>query len=113
MLKLTVTIPNELTERVMQVLADSSAVSTLSVLRGAAVRPVGDVVQAYVAREGADVLVDRLHDLGVHRDGTLQIEPVTTWVSRAGFEADEATPGAAPTPSCGRRSPSGPTTTAS
>ena len=93
MLRLTVTIPNELTERVMQVLADSSAVSTLSVLRGAAVRPVGDVVQADVAREGADVLVDRLHDLGVHRDGTLQIEPVTTWVSQAGFEADEATPG--------------------
>src|SRR6476469_4009732 len=93
MLRLTVTIPSELTERVTQVLADSTAVSTLSVLRGAAVRPVGDVVHADVAREGANVLVDRLRDLGVHEEGTLQIEPVTTWISRAGFEADEETPG--------------------
>ena len=30
---------------------------------------------------------------GCTEDGTLQIEPVTTWVSRAGFEADEETPG--------------------
>ncbi len=93
MLRLTATIPSDLTERVMKVLADSTAVSTLSVLRGAAVRPVGDVVQADVAREGANVLVDRLRDLGVHEGGTLQIEPVTTWISRAGFEADEETPG--------------------
>jgi len=93
MLRLTVTVPSELTEQVTAVLADSSAVSTLSVLRGAAVRPVGDVVHADVAREGANVLVDRLRDLGVHEGGTLQIEPVTTWISRAGFEADEETPG--------------------
>jgi len=93
MLRMTVTIPSELTERVMQVLSDSSAVSTLAVLRGAAVRPVGDVVHADVAREGADLLIDRLHELGVHETGTLQVEPVTTWISRAGFEADEETPG--------------------
>src|SRR6478735_3887706 len=84
MLRLTVTIPADLTERVTHVLGDSTAVSTLSVLRGAAVRPVGDVVHADVAREGANVLVDRLRELGVHHDGTLQIEPVTTWVSRVG-----------------------------
>src|SRR6476659_2069530 len=93
MLRLTATIPSDLTERVTHVLADSTAVSTLSVLRGAAVRPSGDVVHADVAREGATALVDRLRELGVHREGTLQIEPVTTWISRAGFEADQETPG--------------------
>jgi uncharacterized hydrophobic protein (TIGR00271 family) len=93
MLRLTVTIPSELTERVTQVLADSTAVSTISVLRGAAVRPVGDVVDANVAREGANLVIERLHELGVHERGTLEVEPVTTWVSRAGFEADEASPG--------------------
>ncbi|WP_404389396.1 DUF389 domain-containing protein [Humibacillus xanthopallidus] len=93
MLRLTVTIPDELTERVTQVLTDSTAVSSLSVLRGVAVRPVGDVVHADVAREGATAVIDRLRDLGVHENGTLQIEPVTTWISRAGFEADEETPG--------------------
>ena len=93
MLRLTVTIPGALTEQVTQLLADSTAVSTLSVLKGAAVRPVGDVVHADVAREGANELVDRLRDLGVHEEGSLQVEPVTTWISRPGFEADERTPG--------------------
>ena len=68
MLRLTVTIPGDLTDRVTQVLSDSTAVSTLSVLRGAAVRPVGDVVHADVAREGANVIIDRLRELGVHEE---------------------------------------------
>jgi uncharacterized hydrophobic protein (TIGR00271 family) len=93
MLRLTVTVPSALTEDVTGVLADSTAVSTLAVHRGAALRPVGDVVQADIAREGANDLVERLHALGVHHEGTLQLEPVGTWVSRAGFEADERTPG--------------------
>jgi len=93
MLRLTATIPSELTEEVTRVLSDSSAVSTLAVMRGAALRPVGDVVQADVAREGANAIVESLRDLGVHEGGTLQLEPVSTWVSRAGFEADEETPG--------------------
>ena len=93
MLRMTVTIPGELTEQVTQVLSDSSAVSSLSVLHGAALRPEGDVVHADVSREGANILIDQLRKLGVHEGGTLQIEPVTTWISRAGFEADELTPG--------------------
>jgi uncharacterized hydrophobic protein (TIGR00271 family) len=93
MLRLTATIPSELTEQVTRVLSESSAVSTLTVLRGVALRPVGDVVQADVAREGVNALVESLRDLGVHEGGTLQLEPVSTWVSRAGFEADEETPG--------------------
>ncbi|MEW1952421.1 DUF389 domain-containing protein [Terrabacter sp. NPDC080008] len=93
MLRLTVTVPSALTDQVTELLADSTAVSTLSVLRGAAVRPVGDVVHADIAREGTNDLVDRLRDLGVHEQGSLQLEPVTTWISRPGFEADELTPG--------------------
>lgn len=94
MLRLTVTTPSDLTEKVTRVLSDSSAVSSLSVIKGAALRPVGDVVHADVSREGANPVIDRLRELGVHHSGTLQIEPVTTWISRAGFEADEETPGA-------------------
>jgi len=93
MLRLTVTVPAALTDGVTGVLADSTAVSTLVVHRGAALRPPGDVVHADVAREGANVLVERLRALGVHEQGSLQLEPVGTWVSRAGFEADEETPG--------------------
>ena len=93
MLRLTVTTPSALTDQVTELLADSPAVSTLSVLRGAAVRPSGDVVHANVAREGANDIVDQLRDLGVHEEGALELEPVTTWISRPGFEADEETPG--------------------
>lgn len=93
MLKLTVTTPRDLTDAVMEALDSCAAVSTLSIVRGAAVRPVGDVVYADVAREGANDVVERLHEIGVHREGSLHIEPVATWVSRPGFDADEATPG--------------------
>jgi uncharacterized hydrophobic protein (TIGR00271 family) len=93
MLHLTVTSPADLTDRVTAVLSDSSAVSTLSIQRGAALRPPGDVLHADIAREGANAVIDDLRDLGVHRRGSIHVEPVSTWMSRAGFEADEATPG--------------------
>src|SRR3954451_15726364 len=93
MLRLTLTIPSALTDEVSRSLADSAAVSSLAVIRRAAVRPQGDVIHADVAREGANAVVSALREIGVHEEGTLQIEPVTTWVSRAGFEAEELTPG--------------------
>ncbi|MGZ8720213.1 MAG: DUF389 domain-containing protein, partial [Aeromicrobium sp.] len=46
-----------------------------------------------VAREAMNEHVDRLIELGVPEHGTIHIEPVTTWVSRAGFDAERHTPG--------------------
>jgi uncharacterized hydrophobic protein (TIGR00271 family) len=69
------------------------AVSSLAVLRGASLRPVGDVVLADVPREGANELIDRLRELGVHKQGTVQIEPVQAWLSQRGFDAEKSTPG--------------------
>ncbi len=93
MLRLTVCAPSALADTVVEYLTASEAVSALSRLPGASLRPPGDVVQADVAREGANAVLDRLRDLRVHEVGTVSVEPVTTWLSRAGFEADEATPG--------------------
>ena len=53
----------------------------------------GDVVHADVAREGVNDLVTALREIGVHQGIVAVSEPVTTWVSRAGFEADELRPG--------------------
>ena len=39
------------------------------------------------------MVVEQLRDLGVHERGSIEIEAVTTWVSRPGYEADERTPG--------------------
>jgi len=50
-------------------------------------------VTADVAREAADDVIDRLHALGIQREGALHIEPVRAWLSRGGYEADRRTPG--------------------
>lgn len=93
MLRLTVTTPSELTNAVTDVLASSETVSVLSVARGVALKPEGDLVRANVAREGADRIIDQLRRLGVHEQGCIEIETVSTWVSRPGDEVDEHTPG--------------------
>src|SRR3954452_9002686 len=81
------------TESVLSLLEADSAVSGLSVIRNASVRPPGDLVLADVAREGANDVIDGLRGLGVHRGGSLHVEPVSTWLSEAGYEAERRTPG--------------------
>jgi uncharacterized hydrophobic protein (TIGR00271 family) len=93
-IQLRISSPSHLTDDVLEVLGSDPAVSSLAVVRGASLRPVGDVVHADVAREAANDLVDRLRDLGVHEEGTVHIEPVRAWFSRRGHDADRLAPGA-------------------
>ena len=93
MLHLRVVVPAALSDSVVASLEADEAVSSLAVLRGASVRPVGDVVLVDVAREGANHLIDQLRDLGAHREGTISVEPVRTWLSQSGFDAELRTPG--------------------
>ncbi|RDI46310.1 DUF389 domain-containing protein [Nocardia mexicana] len=95
MLHLRIMAPADLTEDVLGALDCDDSVSSLAVMRGAAVRPPGDVVTANVAREAANDVVERLRGLGVHQCGSIEIEPVPTWLSRRGFEAETRTPGSA------------------
>lgn len=90
---LRITSPTHLTDRILAVFTDDPAVSHLAVMRGASLAPEGDIVMADVAREAANELIDALIALGLPEQGTLHIEPVTTWVSRAGFDAERRTPG--------------------
>jgi len=84
------------TEKVIEVFAGDPAVSQLTVMRGASLVPEGDVVSADVAREAVNDILDRLSELGIRDSGTIHIEPVTTWISRAGWDAERRTPGAGP-----------------
>lgn len=93
MLHLRITAPAELTDQAVALLAADPAVTNLVHLPGAAIRPKGDVVLADVAREAANELLDRLRDLGIPEAGSIHAEPVPTWISRAGFEADRRAPG--------------------
>jgi uncharacterized hydrophobic protein (TIGR00271 family) len=93
-LSLRVSVPDRLTEQVLAVLRGAEGVSGLAVVRGASLLPPGDVVTADVAREGANPVIDALRELGVHREGTLRVETVDTWVSEAAYRAEKAAPGA-------------------
>ncbi|MBO0855678.1 MAG: DUF389 domain-containing protein [Nocardia sp.] len=95
MLNLRILVPGEMTDDVLGVLDGDASVSGLTVLRGAAVRPAGDVVTANVAREATNDIVAGLRELGVHQRGSIELQPVTTWLSRGGFEAEIRTPGSA------------------
>ncbi len=90
---LRITSPAALTDEVVAVFTGDPAVSQLTVLRGASVIPEGDVVLADVAREATNELIDRVVGLGVCKAGTIHIEPVTTWVSQTGLDAERHTPG--------------------
>lgn len=93
-LSLRVTVPSHLSDDVVAVLEADDYVTGLAVLRGASVKPPGDVVTADIAREGANPVLEALRGLGVHEEGTIRVEPVTTWVSRAGLDAERRAPGA-------------------
>ncbi len=93
MLHLRISAPSDLTEGVLEIVGEDPAVSGLAVLRGASVRPAGDVIEADVAREAANEIVDRLRSLGVGEHGSIHIVPVTTWISEPGRAAEVRTPG--------------------
>lgn len=93
MLHLRITSPTALTAAAVEVLEADPAVSELAVLRGASLRPAGDVVLADIAREAANDVVDRLRALGLQREGSIHLEPVRAWVSEAGHAAAQLAPG--------------------
>jgi uncharacterized hydrophobic protein (TIGR00271 family) len=92
-LQIRIATPAFLTDSVIEVLEGADTVSSLSVIRRASLRPEGDIVQADIAREAANEVIDRLRELRVPEHGTIHIEPVRTWLSRRGFEADRRAPG--------------------
>jgi uncharacterized hydrophobic protein (TIGR00271 family) len=93
MLHFRITSPPEMTTDVVEVLSSDPAVSELAVMRGVSMRPAGDVVLADVAREAANDVVDRLRELDLHKHGSVHIEPVHTWMSQRGFDAQKLAPG--------------------
>jgi uncharacterized hydrophobic protein (TIGR00271 family) len=90
---LRISTPRELTPAVLTALRDDPAITGLSCVRGASLEPEGDLVEADVAREAANDVVDRLRSLGVQQEGTVHIQPAITWLSRTGLEAERRTPG--------------------
>ena len=90
---LRITSPRALTPAVLEALRGDPAVTSLTCVRGAALVPEGDLVEADVPREAVNDVVGALHALGVPEHGTIHVVPVPTWLSRSGLEAERRTPG--------------------
>ncbi|MGH3883379.1 MAG: DUF389 domain-containing protein [Pseudonocardiaceae bacterium] len=93
MLHLRVTCPAEATDAVLDRLRNDPGTFHLTVLRGAAVDPLGDLVEADVAREAADGVLADLCALGVDHTGGISLEPLDTVLSDAADAAERAAPG--------------------
>ena len=92
MLSLRISAPAALTNDVVEILAEDprSAACGTAVSLGSAARYL---VLADVAREAANDVIDRLQSLGVPHEGSVHIEPATTWLSQSGLDAERRTPG--------------------
>lgn len=86
-------MPSDLADQVARMLEDEPAVSSLSRVSGASLKPRGDVIEADVAREATNDVVDRLRELGVQECGSVSIERIGAWMSRSGYDAARLAPG--------------------
>ncbi|MDI5980643.1 DUF389 domain-containing protein [Amycolatopsis magusensis] len=93
MLHLRTVSPPEKTERVLELLSEHRGATHLVLLKGAAVQPAGDVVEADIARESADDIIDGLCELGLDHTGGITLEVIDTALSDAADQAEEDAPG--------------------
>jgi uncharacterized hydrophobic protein (TIGR00271 family) len=93
MIHLRIIAPTYECENVLDLLKATPSVTNLIYLPGAAQQPEGTVILCDVAREDASVIVGDLKELGVHRDGSIAIEEITSQISDAAERAEEATLG--------------------
>lgn len=93
MLHLRVICPPEHTDAVRTLVLDEPGAAHVTVLPGVARHPVGDVVEAAIARECADRVLAGLTALGVDHTGGISLEVIDTVLSDAADAAEEAVPG--------------------
>jgi uncharacterized hydrophobic protein (TIGR00271 family) len=92
-LHLRVISPSATTDAVLKVIEDEPGTTHLVVLRGAALAPPGDVVEADVARESADEVIAALCALGIDHAGGITLEQIDTALSDAADRAEQDAPG--------------------
>lgn len=93
MIHLRIVAPPELTVRALELLGSSRSVTNIIVLRGAALKPQGDVILFDVATEEASVAISDLRELGIDCHGSIAIGPPETDLSRFAARAEKAADG--------------------
>jgi uncharacterized hydrophobic protein (TIGR00271 family) len=94
MVHLRIVAPPDRSRRVLDLLAESTSVTNVIFLAGAARQPAGDVILCDIAREDASVLIDDLRELRIPRDGSISLEQIDSQLSEAAERAERAAPGA-------------------
>lgn len=95
MLHLRVISPADRTDGVVELLGAEPGVTHLTLQRGAALEPAGDVVEADLARECTDHVLSELSRRGIDRDGGMTLDAIDTTLSMAANRASAAAPGEA------------------
>lgn len=90
---LRMTVPTELSPTVEDLLVGDDRVTNVVVLRGASVQPVGDAIEADVAREAASDIIDALCATGLPERGGLVFNDVDGSRFRGAAEVARAAPG--------------------
>lgn len=93
MLHIRVICPSGTTEDALAVLRAEPGATLITVQPGAAVEPSGDVLEADVARESVNDVVEALESLGISRSGGIVLGPVDTTLSDAAERAVADAPG--------------------
>lgn len=93
MLHLRVISPAERTAALVRVLEADPGVTHLTLARGIALDPAGDLVQADIARESANKILADVEALGIVHSGGLTLGPVETVLSDAADRAERSAPG--------------------
>lgn len=88
-------VPPDRSDAVVAHLCADPAVALVTLDRGSAVEPPGDLITADVAREAADRVIEALRGFAIHRDGSITLNPVDTSISDAAMRAEAAAPGLA------------------
>ncbi|MFG1805682.1 DUF389 domain-containing protein [Streptomyces sp. NPDC049040] len=95
MLQLRLIVPADRTDEVTDLITATVGAAHLTLLKGAALDPPGDLVTCDVAREAADPLIAALRRLGVEERGLIAVDSVDVSLSRRSDEAERDAPGEA------------------
>jgi uncharacterized hydrophobic protein (TIGR00271 family) len=93
MLHMRVVSPAASTDAALKVFENEPGATHVVLLRGVALDPPGDVVEAAVARESADAVIAALCELGIDHAGGITLEQIDTALSDAVDLAEERAPG--------------------
>lgn len=94
MIQLRIVAPEETSREALSLLESSEPVINLTIDRGAAIKPKGDVITCDVLDEEASMLIADLRAIGVGLLGTLDVEHMDASIGEQARQADRSEPGA-------------------